>query len=168
MKHKTENELATRTAMHNKQDFEKKKKRAWRRNPPRRSSSFSDQKSNLDLQAIADMWDTASSLKIHKTEKYLLSLPLGIANDRNGPLTGRKPGSKKNISLTPKSRATGRERDRYCKSSYWKQQVYNINYSRMQKTRPRVQVWMGYWGQGLLIFSLFDFCSASGFDGEII
>ena len=152
MKHKTENELATRTAMHNKQDFEKKKRRAWRRNPMRRTFRFTGQirnflqpvqvspKSKRDLHGIAGMGDTSTSLTTHKTEKDLFSLPMGIAKDRNGPLTGRRPGSQKNVILTPKSRATGRERDRYCKSSYWKQQVYNINYSRMQKTRPFVQV----------------------------
>ena len=191
--------------MHNKEDIEKKKRRAWRRNPVRGTFRFKGQirnilqpvqmspKSKRDLHGIAGMWLTSTSLttdktekdrlslpmgiakdrngpltgrkpgskkkkastslKTDKTEKDLLSLPLGIANDRNGPLTGRRPGSTKSVILTPcgnemgdaqgvakKRRATRRERDRYCKSLYWKQKVYNINYPRMQNARPCVQV----------------------------
>jgi len=108
--------------------------------------------SKRDLHGIAGMGDASTSLTTHKTEKDLLSLPMGIAKDRNGPLRGRRPGSKKSVILTPcgnelgdaqgvakKRRATRRERDRYCKSSYWKQKVHNLNYSRMQNTRPCVQ-----------------------------
>ena len=186
MKLMTENELATRTAMHNKQDFEKKKRRAWRRNPMRRSlQPVQASKSMPDLHAITDVRDEASSLTTHATEKDLRSVPKRIAKDLNGPLTGRSPGSKKSIILTPysnemgdaqgvtkKSRATRQERGRYCKSSYWKQKVYNLNYSRMQKTRPFVQVWMGCWGQGLFNFFLsrffFIILFAAGIDGEII
>ena len=170
--------------MHNKQDFEtggshyerplleKKKKRAWRRNPMRRTFRFTGQirnflqpvqvspKSKRDLHGIAGMWLTSTSLTTDKTEKDRLSLPMGIAKDRNGPLTGRRPGSTKSVILTPcgnemgdaqgvakKRRATRqkkkkkkKERDRYCKSLYWKQKVHNLNYSRMQNARPCVQV----------------------------
>ena len=179
MKHKTESEPATSTAMYDKPDFEtggfhyerplfekeeKKKKRAWRRNP---SFRFTGQNRNMfqpvqmspkskrDLQPIAGMWDAASSLTAtHKSGKdHPGTLPMGIAlhKKRNGPSTGRRPGSKKSIILSPrynemgdamakKNRATGQERGQYCKSSYWKQKVYNMNYSRMQKARPFVQV----------------------------
>ena len=140
-----ESEHATRTAMQNKQDFEKKK-RAWRRNLMQLSP-----KNKQDLDAIADMWDT-SNLATQKTKRRF-SLPLGIVKDRNGPLTGRRPSSKKSIKLTPygnemgdaqgvakKNRVTGQERDQYRKSLYWKQKVHNLNYSRMQNARPCVQV----------------------------
>jgi len=144
--------------MHNEQDFEQKK----RLDPMPRIFRFTgirnsllpvqvSPKSKRDLHTIATMWDT-SSLATHEIEKDHLSLPRGTAKDRNGPLTGRRPDSKKDIILTSctdemgdahgvakKSGAAGRERGQYCKSFYWKQKVYNINYSRMQNTRQCVQ-----------------------------
>ena len=124
------------------------------------------------------MWNTSSNLATHKTKRRF-SLPLGIAKggiakDRDGPLTGRRPSSKKSIKITPygnemgegqerrvakKNRINGQERDQYRKSSYWKQKVYNINYSRMQDSRSCVQVWMGCWGKVLFNFFFNQFFS---------
>ena len=114
--------------MHNKQDFEtgglhyerplfekKKKKRAWRRIPNFRFTGQNKNmlqpvqvspKSKRDLQAIAGMWYTASSLTpTHKSGKdHLGTLPMGIAmhKKRNGRLTGRRPGSEMGDAVTKK------------------------------------------------------------------
>lgn len=146
MNNNAESELATTTAMQKKQNFEKKK-RAWRSNlmqlSPKNKRNLSP-KNKRNLDAIADMRDT-SNLATQKTKRRSsLSLPLGIVKNRNGPLTGRRPSRKKSNKLTPYGNnemgdAQGLAK-KYRKSSYWKQKVYNINYSRMRNTRSCVQV----------------------------